>query len=43
MEATIVYWGSIGIMENELGTTGIIGVLLERHFLAEKSSRLQTL
>ena len=32
MEATIAYWGSIGLMENDMGTTGVIGVMLERHF-----------
>ena len=27
MEATIVYWGYIGIMENKMETTGIIGFI----------------
>ena len=26
MEATIVYWGYVGIMENKMETTGIIGL-----------------
>ena len=25
METTIVYWGNIGILENQMETTGIIG------------------
>ena len=30
MEATIVSWGSIGIMENEMETTIVYGGLYER-------------
>ena len=27
MEATMVYWGNTGIMENKMETTGIIRIL----------------
>ena len=29
MEATIIYWGYIGIMEERMETTEIIGVILD--------------
>ena len=32
MEATIVYWGTIGIMEKKMEATGIIGIILRLYW-----------